>query len=114
MAKIVNPSGRPIRLPTGHVVAAASIFETTNDVLRCADNQPMLGGLAKSGQITLEFDPEIDPDGITTPLVVIEPLPEALAQQNVDAQIAAAAAETAAGEKALAEMLTAEAAPRKK
>ncbi|MDZ4393866.1 hypothetical protein [Cypionkella sp.] len=89
-------------------------METTNDVLRCADNAPMLGGLGQSGQITVEFDAETDLDGIKTPASKIEPSAEAAAQAETDRQLAIAAEENTAGEKALAEKLDAEAAPKKK
>lgn len=114
MAKITNPSKRPLTLITGHVVPAGGELITTNDVLRSTDNAPMLGGLARSGQITLEYDAEVDPDGIAVPLTVIEPLPEVTAQADADRQLAIAAEENAAAEKALAEMLAAESAPKKK
>lgn len=114
MATIQNPSGRPIRLPTGHVVPGTGTLKTTNSVLRCSDNSPMLNGLALSGQISLEFDLEEDTDGLAMPLVVIEALPEAVAQADVARQLAIAAEENAAGEKALAEKLEAEAQPKKK
>ncbi|MFC3180454.1 hypothetical protein [Cypionkella sinensis] len=114
MAKIINPAKRPLTLNTGHVVPADGELKTTNDVLRCTDNAPTLGGLALSGQITLEYDEEIDPDGVAVPLTVIEALPEAAAQAEADRQLAVAAEENAAGLKALAEKQEADAAPRKK
>ncbi len=114
MAKVTNPSQRPIRLPTGHVVPADGALDTSNEVLRCADNAPMLGGLAQSGQITVEFDEETDVDGIKTPASKIELSAEAAAQAEADRQLAVAAEENAAGEKALAEKLAAESAPKKK
>ncbi|MDP1620410.1 MAG: hypothetical protein Q8K33_24200 [Cypionkella sp.] len=60
MATIKNPSRRDIELPTRHVVPAQGTLETTNEVLRCADNAPMLAGLALSSQIDLTYDPEPD------------------------------------------------------
>lgn len=114
MAKITNPSKRPLTLNTGHVIPACGELKTTNDVLRSTDNAPMLGGLARSGQISLEYDEEVDPDGIAVPLTVIEARPEAEAQAEADRQLAIAAEENAAGLKALAEKQEADAAPRKK
>jgi len=96
MAKITNPSQRPLRLLTGHVVPANGALDTTNEILRSPDNWPMLNGLALSGQISLQFDEEIDATGIATEVPRVEPLPEALAQAEIDRQLAIAAEETAA------------------
>jgi len=94
MAKITNPGGA-ITLPSGHIIPAEGVLIVPNDVLR-GDNAPMLGGLAKSGQVSVEFDAETLPGGVTIPAGVIEPTKEAKAQAEADAQLAIAAAENAA------------------
>jgi hypothetical protein len=58
MSKITNYSSRPIRLPTDHIVPAMGELVTTNSVLNCVDNAPMISALAKSGVVAVEFDPE--------------------------------------------------------
>ena len=95
MAKITNP-GRAITLPTGHIVPAGGVMTVTNEVLRCTDNAPTLGGLARSGQIVIDYDAEIMPDGEIVAAVIIEVTPEAKAQAAADDQLAIAAAENAA------------------
>ena len=114
MAKITNSTDRPIRLLTGHVVPAKDCLETTNEVIRSTDNLPMLGGLAKSGQVSLEFDAERDADGIATPTIEIKALPEAQAQADADRQLAIASEESAAAQNDLADRLAGEPAPKKK
>lgn len=114
MAKIINPSLRPIRLPTGHVVPPNGSLDTTNDTIRSSDNWPMLNGLAQSGQITINLDAEVDPDGIAAPLVVIEVTADVTAQAEADRQLAIAAKENAAAERALAKKLAADPAPTTK
>ena len=94
MAKITNP-GRAFTLLTGHVVPREGVLIVPNDVLR-GDNAPMLGGLAKSGQIVVKYDAETLVGGDVIPAASIEPTPEAKAQAEADAQLAAAAAENAA------------------
>ena len=94
MAKITNPGGA-ITLPSGHIIPAEGVLIVPNDVLR-GDNAPMLGGLAKSGQIAVEYDAETLVDGNVIPAASIEPTPEAKSQAEADAQLAAAAAENAA------------------
>lgn len=102
MAKILNPSVRPIRLPTGHVIPAKGALDTSNETIRSTDNWPMLSGLAQSNQISLQFDKEVDSDGITIAPVVIEVSPQVLAQTEVDRQLAIAAKENADAELAAA------------
>lgn len=98
MAKIINPGNSTITLPTLHVVPRRGEIETTNQVIR--DNGAMLVGLALSGQITVEMDPETDGEGDVVAPPVIEPTPAAKAQAEVSAMLAAAAAETEAAMKA--------------
>ena len=99
MAKITNP-GRAFTLPTGHVVPREGVLIVPNDVLR-GDNAPMLGGLAKSGQIAVEYDAETLVGGDVIPAASIEPTPEAKAQAEADAQLAIAAQENAIAAAAL-------------
>ena len=99
MAKITNP-GRAFTLPTGHVVPREGVLIVPNDVLR-GDNAPMLGGLAKSGQIAVEYDAETMAAGGVIPAASIEPTPEAKAQAEADAQLAIAAQENAIAAAAL-------------
>ncbi len=77
MAKIENPSRRDIVLPTRHVIPAQGSLETSNEVLRCTDNQPMLAGLALSGQVAITYDPEPDPSVGALPAAIGAALPEA-------------------------------------
>lgn len=114
MAKIINPSVRPIRLPTGHIVPANGTLDTSNETIRSTDNWPMLSGLAQSSQISLQFDKEVDPDGIVIAPVKIEVSPGVTAQAEADRQLGIAAKENLEAERALAEKLAAEAAAAKK
>lgn len=61
MAKLTNPGLAPVALPTGHVVPRKGSLETTNDVLRCADNAAFLNGQILSGQLSVEYDPDPGP-----------------------------------------------------
>jgi len=103
MAKVSNPGNRPITLATGHVIPAFGSLETTNDVLRGVDNANTISGLAKSGQIVVTFDADVDPETNSSVVVSIEPNPEVLAQAEADRQLAVAAAENAAAMAAVAE-----------
>lgn len=94
MAKIINPGNSTITLPTLHVVPRRGELETTNTVIR--ENAALLEGLALSGQIIIELDPELDGEGDIAPAPVIEPTPEAKAQAAVSEMLAVAAAETEA------------------
>lgn len=114
MATITNPSTRPIQLMTLHIIAAKSTLTTTNEVLRCSDNIPMLNGLAGSGQITIAYDPETDADGIAMPLVVVVPSPAAIAQAEADRQLAVAAEENADAVLAMTSQAEAEATTRRR
>ena len=93
MAKIINPSNRDITLLTRHVIPARGSLDTTNEVLRCTDNVPMLNGLVLSGQVSVEFDAEAEPDAPA------EPVSEASMQADVETQLSIAAAESAPKKK---------------
>lgn len=58
MAKIINLTAREISLPTRHVIPRGAALETTNAVIDSPDNWPMINGLALSGGLTVERDPD--------------------------------------------------------
>lgn len=58
MAKIINLTAREISLPTRHVIPRGAALETTNAVIDSPDNWPMINGLALSGVLTVERDPD--------------------------------------------------------
>ena len=58
MAKIINLTAREISLPTRHVIPRGAALETTNAVIDCSDNWPMINGLALSGALQIERDPD--------------------------------------------------------
>lgn len=102
MAKITNRTARTIILPTRHAIAPGATLETTNDTLRTPENAAMLGGLAASLQIAVEFDAEALPD-MPPVTVSIEPNPAAVEQAAVDAALADAKAKEAADQLSLAQ-----------
>lgn len=61
MAKLTQTGALPITLPAGHVIPPRGSLELTNDAIR-GDNWPTLSGLILSGQVTVEFDPEPNPE----------------------------------------------------
>ena len=71
MAKINNPTRRVIVLPTKHEVPRQGELVTTNEVILCSDNWPMLNGMFLAGEITIEFDP--DPVDLAEVIPVTEP-----------------------------------------
>lgn len=68
MAKLVNPSLRPVPLPTGHIVPRQGELVTTNAVLRCADNAAFLNGQIRSGALIAEYDPDPAEDAASDPV----------------------------------------------
>jgi hypothetical protein len=97
MATITNHTTKAITLPTMHVIPAKGSLTTTNEVLR--DNDAMLGGLARSLQITVDYDPEQLPDE-PPGKVSFEPNPAAVEQAAVDRALAEAKAKEVADQLA--------------
>ena len=58
MAKIINLTAREIALPTRHVIPRGAVLEIPNAVIDSPDNWPMINGLALSGALTVERDPD--------------------------------------------------------
>lgn len=56
MAKLVNLTGHPLGLPTGHVVPAGGTLDLPAAVLGCPDNVPFLAGQRLSGALRIEAE----------------------------------------------------------
>ena len=65
MAKLVNLTGHPLGLPTGHVVPAGGTLDLPAAVLGCADNVPFLAGQRLSGALRIEAEASADPQTST-------------------------------------------------
>lgn len=66
MAKIINHARGQITLPTRHVVPRLGELVTTNEIITCPDNWPMLNAMATAGDIGLEMDPDQGADNTPT------------------------------------------------
>lgn len=61
MASITNNTREAVILPTGHTVARLDRLETTNAVLRSADNVRTITTMVAARMIDVEYDPDPDP-----------------------------------------------------
>jgi hypothetical protein len=60
MARIKSSLLADFPLPTGHVIPRLGVLETTDAVIRCTDNWPLMQGHIFNGSFAVEFDPEPD------------------------------------------------------
>ncbi|TNC05559.1 hypothetical protein [Paracoccus marcusii] len=58
MASITNNTREAVILPTGHTVARLGRLETTNAVLRSADNLRTITTMVAARMIDIEYDPD--------------------------------------------------------
>ncbi|KIX19143.1 hypothetical protein [Paracoccus sp. 228] len=58
MASITNNTCEAVILPTGHTVAREAKLETTNAVLRSADNVRTITTMVAARMIEVEYDPD--------------------------------------------------------
>lgn len=58
MASITNNTREAVILPTGHTVARLDRLETTNAVLRSADNVRTITTMVAARMIDVEYDPD--------------------------------------------------------
>ena len=58
MATITNKTREAVTLPTGHTVAREDSLETTNEVLRSADNVRTITTMVAASMIDVEYDPD--------------------------------------------------------
>ena len=61
MATLVNLTGHPLGLPTGHVVPVGGTLDVAAAVLACPDNVPFLAGQRLSGALRIEAETSADP-----------------------------------------------------
>lgn len=58
MAKLTSAMLADFPLPTGHVIPRLGVLVTTDAVIRCVDNWPILQGFIFNGSVAVEYDPE--------------------------------------------------------
>lgn len=75
MAKIINLTARELSLPTRHVIPRSAVLEIPNAVIDSPDNWPMINGLALSGALTVERDPDPAEEAAAAPAAPVAAAP---------------------------------------
>ena len=91
MAKIINLTARAIALPTRHVIPRGAVLEIPNAVIDSPDNWPMINGLALSGALTVERDPDPAEEAAATPAAPMAAAPATGSDAAPEAEPAAKA-----------------------